>query len=189
MKYRIFNASFSFVSRSTSGVEYVVIAQDSGGEWKEYEVCNLKQIAEEKAQELTNEAINAEIVQRPRSFETLRVRQASFTSESEADSWIRSQMSSVEQGTLTGSRVDAEIIEADDLSDYEHKPVYTVMMEITTVKRLEVEIDTEEYDEVEDEYDAEVKAKCLYESGDLDSDLDYTDVWDSEVEIESVEEN
>ena len=84
------------------------------------------------------------------------------------------------------SSLDYQII--DDPEEYAYQPKWECTMEVITKKTITVTIDSEEYGDVEDEYDAGQKARELIENGDFDHELDYADNDSFEVEEEYVEE-
>ena len=122
---------------------------------------------------------------------------------SEADGWNVQRLNYVQQHEMqedgtkkftgyTGSIVEVKqhiaetVIDTEDFSEY--KPSYEVEISVKIEKRFTVEIDGDDIDHDDPEYSAEEIARDKFESGDYDDELEYADVWDSEFEVEDVNE-
>jgi hypothetical protein len=111
-----------------------------------------------------------------------------FDSYASANNWLDNREADAVKAERFGFRrlIREVIINTDDLEAYE--PVFEVELEVTTVKRITVDIDSSDFNDVEDEDDARAKARRLCEDGEYDDDLKYASVDGFEVEDYDCEE-
>lgn len=195
-KYRMYVAEFASVitSDTATGVDYMVIVKSDDPEC-DYEPSSGHRFDSlEKALECAGTmdivAKAPLIVKMPRVMNRVYQNSCEFDTESGAKRWLESQKST--QGDREySSRIHEVRFDESELEDYEHAPCYEVTLKVQTTKLLRVEIDTSlsEYDGIEDEYDAFERARSMVEDGDLDHELEYEDVWDSDIEEYETLEN
>jgi hypothetical protein len=198
MKYKIFVATYSYLieTLSVSELEYQVIKAipadplDVPFSWSSTHET-LEEAQERIRTNLAEDGLaEYRIVRTPKTISKVYTATCEWSTERAAWAWLNSQKDSRGHDTFD-CRVEEVVIDADDLGEYEFKPTFTVEAYVNVIKRFEIEVDTAEtdFEDCEDEYAVEQLIRDKINSGDYEDDIDYADVWDTEVNDVEVTED
>ena len=188
MKSKMYVASYAVTTkRKTGSFEYIVFTKKPDGEGFDEAIC----ATEEEAKQLVADPEALISVRRDQMKTEVQVGTAyePFESESAAEAWVQSRREHFEsrpEVTNVTTLVREVMIDTDELIEY--APVYEVELEVVITKRMYVTVDSSEYDDINDEYDAREWAADMVRGGEMDSELEYADTGEIEVDHVGCEE-
>jgi hypothetical protein len=188
MKFKRYIASVACTYQVNTDIdEFVVLERDALG-YSTENVFSTKDEAKEFCLNSDHEAVW--IMRKQKALRTEIIQYGdTFDSHADALSWAGNRETEYgERFAVVHFRSSISDVMVDSDEHEEYQPVYEMEVEVRVIKRITVTVDTEDYREVEDEYDAQEKARQLIDDGELDDDIRYADVDEYEIDVLSIEE-
>ena len=188
MKSKMYVASYAVTTkRKTGSFEYIVFTKKPDGEGFDEAIC----ATEEEAKQLVADPEALISVRRDQMKTDVQIATAyePFDTVSAAEAWVQSRKEHFEsrpEVTNVTTLVREVIIDTEELTEY--KPVYEVEVEVVITKRMYVTVDSSEHEDINDKYDAGRWAAEMVRDGEMDSELEYADTEDIEVDDVGCEE-
>jgi hypothetical protein len=188
MKYRMYIATFCYLEQNSGSSQYMVScsSEDAEADHEFVSVHDDANCALEHAARVRSER-SPLITRVPKTGYAIRTKRSLFADQYAAQSWVES-LAAQHEGKVVEKSVMEEVLSSDDLEEMEYKPVYKVKLEVTQTKYITVEIESDDFDDVEDEEDARERAIDLFEDDMFEDELFDEEVSRQDATVEWSEE-